>query len=344
MFCLCLRFKPVLEEHRNTDDGTLKSRRDWSPQQYFQQYIDKKLIEDLSFFTNQHIVMASGSSMNTTPEEIKTFLGISVYMPQACPRIKMFWAAKTRVPIIADSMTRDRFHKIRSSLKVVSDLDLTKEDKKKDPLWKVRSVLNRVLQGCLKMPRPTKVCIDGQMVPFTGRCPVREFVPGKPNPTELEVFILASPSGLVLDFETYSGKNTFPQISMMGMGGNSVMRLADTVPRGTQVYFEWYFTTINPLKALLERGLPATGTIQKNRIPKECQFSADKVLSTRPGGSSEMIARRPDEIAITGWITGLLSWHQLHMGWNPRIPALDGRKKQKPQVQVTRPAVSCRIQ
>ncbi|MED6238848.1 hypothetical protein ATANTOWER_031104 [Ataeniobius toweri] len=74
------KFMPVLEECRIADDGTLMSRRDWSPQQYFQQHIDQKLIEDLSFFTNQHMVLDSGSSMNTTPEEIRTFIGMSVYM------------------------------------------------------------------------------------------------------------------------------------------------------------------------------------------------------------------------------------------------------------------------
>lgn len=67
----------------------------------------------------------------------------------------MYWAAKIRVAVIADSMTCGHFYKIRSSLKVVDDLP--ENEKKKDLLGKVRPLLKRVLQGCLNLPRKTKV-------------------------------------------------------------------------------------------------------------------------------------------------------------------------------------------
>ncbi|KAL7861318.1 hypothetical protein AOLI_G00176670 [Acnodon oligacanthus] len=86
---------PMLEECGITSVDEALHRRDWSPLQQVQQYIDDPLIRDLSVFTGQRMVQDSGCSLNTTSEEIKLFLGISVYV--AClryPRMKMSWATK----------------------------------------------------------------------------------------------------------------------------------------------------------------------------------------------------------------------------------------------------------
>jgi len=64
-------------------------------------------------------------------------------------------------------MTRDRYFKIRSSLKVVIDTDVSDDVKKDDSLWKVRPIIERVRAGSLKQARPADISIDEQTIPFT---------------------------------------------------------------------------------------------------------------------------------------------------------------------------------
>lgn len=83
-----------------------------------------------------------------------------------------------------------------------------------DQLWRVGPLTERVLEGCRKLPREC-FSVDEQMIPFTGKTQLKQFVPRKHNPIRLKNFVLAAPDGLVLDFEIchFGKKPVNPRLS-----------------------------------------------------------------------------------------------------------------------------------
>ncbi|KAL3246096.1 hypothetical protein MRX96_057964 [Rhipicephalus microplus] len=101
-------------------------------------------------------------------------------------------------------MTRDRFFELRGMLHFV-DLSQTTDAQTENKLFRAELIIESFRKACLELPRPKAVSVDEQMIPFSGRCPARQYVPSKPNPVGLKNFVLSSSDGLVLDFVIYTG-------------------------------------------------------------------------------------------------------------------------------------------
>lgn len=99
---------PAVDSSENRDK--LENRREWGKVDYFEQYIDKNIFEQICDSTNRRSVKDTGKSLNCTIAEIKNFFGIALLT--GClnfPQIRMYWSGVTRVPRIASAMQRDRF-------------------------------------------------------------------------------------------------------------------------------------------------------------------------------------------------------------------------------------------
>ncbi|KAH6926643.1 hypothetical protein HPB50_020842 [Hyalomma asiaticum] len=157
-----------------------------------------------------------------------------------------------------------------------SDTDVGDGDDEKevDRLWKVRPLLD-IRNACLTLPRSPDICVDKQIIPFTSKCSVKQFVPGKPNPTGLKNFILASPQSLVLDFEIFQGKGSLAR-NKHGIGAAVVLKLAVTLPHRSSLYFDRYFTGVPLLESLAEMNLKGNGTVMKSWLPKGLKLKDDR--------------------------------------------------------------------
>lgn len=207
-----------------------------TPMEYFKNYFTEELYELVALCTNRYYMINTGKILNTSSIKMKKIFGIHVII--GCikfPRLRMYWSAKFRYDPVASIMSRDRFFQLRVNLhfaNLVSD-----EMKKNNKLWKVQPLIDCVRNRCLSIERSsTYYSIDEQMIPFLGRCQIRQFVKGKPRPVGLKNFVITTSAGLVIDFEIYQGLTTpFPDKSL-GLGPAVILRLIQMGSKTKKIY------------------------------------------------------------------------------------------------------------
>lgn len=293
--------------------------------------------------TNQTSVFITGKSINISLRELKVWIGINCVMSALqYPKIRMYWEKKWRVPIIADAMARDRFFVIRKSIKVVYDNDITDEQKRSDRLWKLRPLIDRVLKGCLKQKKNQELCVDEMIIPFHGSCSIKQYIPNKPNPVGIKVFVLANPNGVICDFIVYQGQTTFPLelTQRFSLCESVVLRLTESLVPGHILYFDRFFTTVKLAQELNDRGFRCTGTIMSNRIPKNNSFVCEKEFKKCKRGTMAVTVREDNAIALTKWLDNnpvvLLSTNESQ---EPLCNVKRWSKKENTFIQVSQPKV-----
>lgn len=187
-----------------------------------------------------------------TAAEIKKCFGIHGLIGiLKYPTVRMYWGTRFQFKEIADCMSRDRFFNLRVNLHCVDNLGIDEAAQKANRSWKVQPVITAVREQCLQLERGSGTySIDEKMIPFLGSCPLRQVVKNKPRPVGLKNYVITSSNGLMLDFEILQGESTpFPDKSL-GHGPCVVLRLVQTLPQGSSVYFDRYFTTLPLLEKL----------------------------------------------------------------------------------------------
>ncbi|CAB3241777.1 unnamed protein product [Arctia plantaginis] len=144
-------------------------------------YFDDQFYEMVCTCTNLYYLRKTGSELKTTKSEIQKLFGIHILI--GCipfPRLPMYWRSGISLDKITSKMSRVRFLQLRNALHVVST-DTAPPQQATNPLWKVQPMITQVRNGCYKQERvPGYYSIDEQMIPFTGRCPLRQVVKNKP--------------------------------------------------------------------------------------------------------------------------------------------------------------------
>ena len=315
---------------------------------YVENYIDATMMKTISECSNATSLARGEEPLGASVDEIYHFFGACILMScVSYPQIRMYWSKALRFPAIAERFTRDRFFRLRQSIKVLLDDDVPEVATKHDRFWKVRPFLDRVLQGCRSQARTQCVSVDEQMIPFTGACPFRQYLPTKPNPVGMKNFVCATPEGVVLDFEVYQGADALSrqvrgEEGVATLGSLVLFRLAQTLPPGTRVYCDRFFTTVRCVEDMMAaKQVYLTGTVMKNRVAAAVQkLPSDRDMKRTGRGSAAQVTSRDGRMCIVKWYDNkpVMMISAVH-GVQPEDTCQRWDKKLKRYVTVARPSV-----
>ncbi|XP_031586314.2 piggyBac transposable element-derived protein 3 [Oreochromis aureus] len=328
------------------EEETVEDRGGWTPLDYIEQYIDKDLMKMIADCSNATSLARSGYPLNTSTDEIYHCFGACILM--SCvpyPAIRMYWSKTLRFPAITERFTRDRFFRLRQSLKVLIDDDVPEDLKECDKFWKVRPFLNRILKGCKSQARPECVSIDEQMIPFTGACPYRQYLPMKPNPVGIKNFVCATADGIVLDFEIYQGAPALleqvEEPGDLGLGGLVIDHLSQTLHPNTKVYCDRFFMSIQGVERMMKKQMYVTGTVMKNQVAAAVQkLPNDKTMKKKGRGTSAQVTTEDGKICVVKWYDNkpVLMMSAVHAS-EPEDTCQRWDKKLKRYVTISRPSI-----
>lgn len=248
----------------------------------------------------------------------------------------MYWRRGFQVNQLTNVMPREEFNTLRSCLHFV-DTEMPPNKPEGNWPWKVQPIIDAVRKRCHKLDKAlVSYSIDEQIIPFTGRCSLRQYMKEKQRPLGLKNFVLTTSAGLAMDFEVYQGKSTPLADTALGLDPNVVLRLVETLPKSSSVYFHRYFTTIPLLDALIDKEIDGTGTIMTNCV-KNIHFQSDTAMKQ---GNFQEFQRAHGKATIVKWKDSKsVTIASICTGANPVESMKRLSKKTKEYIDVPSPAV-----
>lgn len=227
------------------------------------------ILEQTEIYTRQ-----KGIEFRMEEDELKAFIGINLIMGyHVLPHVRDYWSTSPDmgVPFIASTMTRTRFENIAGALHFSNNDTADKNDR----ACKVRPLITHFNKSFQDAREPSKrQSIDENMIKFRGQNEMKQFIKNKPIQWGFKLWCRCdSLNGYLYEFDLYQGKND----DQHGLGEGVVLKLCKSIENlNCEIYFNKFFNSPALQATLLEKGIYACGTMQKNRGNLPSDFTADK--------------------------------------------------------------------
>lgn len=257
----------------------------------FPEELIEQIVLEMNRYARECIAMKPDPEwFDTTLTEVKAFLGLHLLFGiKQLPATRLYWSSDPLIGVTAVQkvMSRNRFDKLSQYLHVNNNANqVPRENPVDDKLFKVRPVLDRVVECCKMELRPDKnLSVDEAMVKFKGRLGMKQYMPMKPVKQGLKVWEIAeASSGFVCDFQVYTGKRQ-DGATEHNLGYRVVYDLTRNITgKNHHVFCDNFFTSVKLAEDLLPDNIYLCGTTRANRkhFLKELAANNAQVKRLRP--------------------------------------------------------------
>lgn len=319
--------------------------RDFSPYELLELFFDEDIFNMILAEIPIYAQFKNEPDPAVTKAELKVFIAVLILSGyNRLPGKRFYWDSGTdmRNEMVHAAIRRDRFIQIMKFLHFADNNAMDSRDK----LWKLRPLIKKLQNKFVKhfVPVP-RLSYDESMIAYYGPHGCKQYIKGKPIRFGYKVWSLNTPSGYLVNFDVYQGKNV--QINedyekQFGKAATPLIQMIDSFDDDTKnlpfsLYFDNLFTGMELLSYLKQEGYNGTGTIRESRVPKECTIMPCKDMKKLERGTFTykcsddgiLVARWQD----TGSVTVATTVHSV----NPVGHVRRYSKKEKKYIMIPRP-------
>ena len=296
----------LVKSHNFVQPFTEPPFPEMTPYQYFRKIFPNEIITDVVEQTNLYSYQKKQKNIMTTKEEIRSLIGVMMKMDiVSLPSYKCYWLQQLRYSPVA-VMSRNRFQLLLENLHFVNNDEIDKNDK----LAKIRPIVDIVRNQCIEVEPEEDHRVDEHIIPSkTKFSSIRQYNPKRPKKWGFKNLVRAGSSGIMYDFFIYEGKpttnngNDNTDYDHLQKSAQVVAKLCQNLPshKNHNLFFDNWFSTLELMLYLKNKGILAVGTIRLNRLGG-CSVSSNKDLKKTGRGSSDYRTDNNSGIIVVKWV------------------------------------------
>lgn len=240
-----------------------------TPMEFFNYFFTDDVIELIVVETNRCATEENiNTAFSTNATELRHYIGIILYMSvYRYANLESYWGKNAFLPI-QKCMPSKRFFTIRKYLSFQDESQRKKKGEPGyDPLFRIRTLANKINDRFDSIPKTARLCVDEQMCSTKTKHHLRQYMPNKPHKWGVKLFVLCDSNGFAYRFEIYNGAGDniiLPGTPDLGATSNVVIRLSQTIPDFVHhiLYFDNFYTSLPLLVYLRARGIYSLGTVR----------------------------------------------------------------------------------